>query len=199
MVRRPQLGAEALRNPGGRRPQIGRYRQAGASWDESVRHTDPGRFDSGRLLRNVRSGARGCARVGRRSRTRHPTRTPHLRSSRGCGPIAAAPPGRDGGSRHPMRARARCALKARRASSDAYTTADRCCSSRAFVSKSDRRLFPSCRVTCSPVRVRTTHGHVEMVARRHAFLRLRARVVHDVVSEGAVRNLPAFGPAPFPQ
>lgn len=36
-------------------------------------------------------------------------------------PRHRGPPGRDDGSRHPMRARARCALKARRASSDAYT------------------------------------------------------------------------------
>jgi len=53
-------------------------------------------------------------------------------------------------------------------------------------------------VQSSAVRNRTSIA--TMVARHDVLRRLRARVVHDAVRVKArPRNVPAFGPAPFPQ
>jgi len=202
MERRPQLGAEAFRNqvasiPNRPLPPSRRVEVTSQCATLAFR-----RFDSGRLLRTYdleREDARGSydarARVTRREHRIFAAR------------VDAAPIVCDGsqlspalGSRHPMRARARCALKARRVSSDAYTSPIATALPGPSCPRAIGGPFPSCRVTCSPAHVRITHGVSTVVARCHVCPPTsRARRARRGPCEGAVRNLPAFGPAPFPQ
>jgi len=131
MERRPQLGAEALRNSGDGRAS-GRYRQAGESrWQVSAPHW-PRRFDSGRLLRTYdleREDARGSydarARVTRRELHIFALawmRLLHRCSSRRCRLVSPD------ASASAMRAEGKARVERR------VHIADRFCSSRAFVS-----------------------------------------------------------------
>ena len=113
--------------------------------DRPVRHTDRGRFDSGRLLRTCDLEGEECPRVARTAAEVRVTR----RTSTDA--------------RHPTRANAsgQHALKARRALRDAYTNRIVAASSRAFVPKNDPAPF-------FPRRVDVVHPRISAYATRAA-------------------------------
>ena len=136
--------------------------------DRPVRHTDRGRFDSGRLLRTCDLEGEECPRVARTAAEVRVTR----RTSTDA--------------RHPTRANAsgQHALKARRALRDAYTTRIVAASSRAFVPKNDPALSPAAWTSCTHASARTQHGQLPQVVMVELSRRPRARVVHGAAVRG---------------